>query len=262
MRILFFGDIYDDIGFAGLLAALPDLLARLQPDFVIANMENMTTNDARMCEQVGELMTAGVDGLTSGNHIFNDGRIMDILHDDAMPVVRPANYPADVPGKRYLILEKSGEKLFVTNLLGTVFMRGEVANPFETADELLAIAREHDCAAVFLDLHAEATSEKTALGHYLDGRASAVVGTHTHIPTADEQILPGGTAYLTDTGMCGPLDSVIGDDKEAAIKRFISGNDGPRSTATGAAVVNGAVIELDDDSRARSIERIREIVDV
>jgi len=262
MNIAFFGDIYDDAGFFGLKTKLPELRATWQTDIVIANLENMTIDDEKMKRQVAELIAAGVDGFTSGNHIFNDGRIMDILHDEGMPVVRPANYPADVPGKRYLIIEKAGRKLFITNLLGTVFMRGEVANPFETADEMLAIAREHDCDAVLVDVHAEATSEKTALGHYLAGRASAVVGTHTHIQTADEQILAGGTAYLTDVGMCGPLDSVIGDDKASAIQRFIKNKSGKRATADGPVIVQGAIIQLDEHGRATSIERIKEIVDI
>lgn len=261
MKILFFGDIYGRLGRDILARELPHYRTKFAPDFVIANCENMSHGRGVLERHVRDLLAAGVDAATSGNHIFDLPDGYTLLADQTLPVIRPANYPARVVGRGHLVLEKNGRRLFVTNLMGRVFMGDPLDNPFEKADALLAEAAKLEIKHVFVDFHAEATSEKYALAHYLDGRASVVVGTHTHVQTADERILPGGTAAISDVGFCGPRDSVIGAEKGPAVTRFLTGLAAKLVPAeSGEAVLGGVLVTLDETTgRAVGIERIYDL---
>ena len=205
-----------------------------------------------------ELQEAGVDLFTSGNHVWDKPTGEEVLQEKDPIVLRPANYGTSKSGIGLKEIEIGSKKLLVINLQGEVFMGDEVENPFLYLDTILASHPPKNYNAIFLDFHAEATSEKVALGHYADGRISAFVGTHTHIPTADKKILPGGTAYITDAGMNGAHDSVIGVDKQNIIKRFITGDNKRMEYAeTGTCDVNAVLYEIDDDRRATSIELIQ-----
>ena len=262
MQILFFGDIYGSAGRTALKKVLPDKIAKYQPDFVIANCENMSHGRGAIAKHIDEIRQSGVDAFTSGNHVFNYTEGIATVADPRLPIVRPANYPAGAPGRTHLILEKNNKRLFLANLMGRVFMGDPLDNPFAAANALLKEAKEHDITCTFFDFHAEATSEKAALGNYLDGKASAVVGTHTHVQTADDRVLRNGTAFISDVGFCGPLDSIIGAKKELALSRFLTGisakiepEDDPPY------VVSGVAITLDDETgKAERIERIYETV--
>jgi metallophosphoesterase (TIGR00282 family) len=200
-----------------------------------------------------EMLDAGADVLTSGNHIWMHREIYPYLDGD-MPILRPLNYPPGVPGRGYIVIGR----VAVVNLIGRVFI-GDFDCPFRAMDTLLA---ELEPKIIIVDFHAEATSEKVAMGRYLDGRVSAVLGTHTHVGTTDAQVLPGGTAYVSDIGMTGPLDSVIGDDAEAAIARFLTRLPHRLSVGKGKIALNGILVEINDDTgRALSIERIYQEVD-
>jgi len=196
--------------------------------------------------------------LTSGNHTFSKREIGPYLDRAGSKQLRPANYP-DAPGRGFTVLTaRSGARLGVLNLEGRVFMK-PLDCPFRTADRVLAGFKAEGVRCVLVDMHCEATSEKNAMGHFLDGRASAVLGSHTHIQTADARVLRGGTAYVTDVGMCGPWDSVIGLRKENAIERFLTQRHSPFDLGNGEVYLQGAVVEIDDDTgRARRIERIQE----
>jgi metallophosphoesterase (TIGR00282 family) len=203
-----------------------------------------------------EFFDWGVDVLTSGNHIWNKKEIFPYL-DRNPRILRPANYPAENPGRGMAIVKtRTGEEAAVINLQGRVFMPADIDDPFRIADAELARLPSH-LKVIFVDMHAEATSEKVAIGWYLDGRVSAVIGTHTHIPTADETILPGGTAYLTDAGMTGPFMSVIGVMKEDVIRRFLTAIPDRFEPASQDARLNGALVDIDSNTgKARTIERI------
>jgi metallophosphoesterase (TIGR00282 family) len=250
MLLLVIGDIVGRPGRQAIHKLLPDLRQQYGLDLVIANGENaaggfgLTVNTAR------ELLSDGIDVLTSGNHIWAQKDIIPYLDGD-MPILRPLNYPEGAPGRGYLITDKT----MVVNLIGRTFMSNYDC-PFRAMDKLLA-ELEPKPPIIIVDFHAEATSEKVALGRYLDGRVSAVLGTHTHVGTIDAQLLPGGTAYVSDIGMTGPTDSVIGDDTEAVIQRFLTMMPHHLSVGKGKPVLNAIMVEVDKDSgRATSIERI------
>src|SRR5438874_10354474 len=200
-------------------AILPSLKKELRPHLAVLNGENAAGGFGLTAKIAAELKGAGADVVTSGNHVFAQkefvGELPNLQH-----VLRPANYPPSAPGQGWCVLEAGGRQVLVMNLIGRIFL-DSLDDPFRAADAILAAHPE--IKVVFCDMHAEATSEKTAMGWYLDGRASAVVGTHTHIPTADARILPGGTAYVTDDGMDGPRDGCIGIDKETVLQRFLTG---------------------------------------
>ena len=219
-------------------------------DVVIANGENAAGGFGLTVDTARELLSNGVDVLTSGNHIWAQKEIIPHL-DSALPILRPLNYPTGVPGRGYLITGNT----MVVNLLGRTFMNSYDC-PFRAMDRLLAEI-EPKPPVIIVDFHAEATSEKVALGRYLDGRVSAVLGTHTHVGTIDIKLLPGGTAYVTDIGMTGPTDSVIGDDADAVIQRFLTMMPHRLSVGKGNPVFNAILVEVDEDSgRANSIQRI------
>lgn len=249
------GDVIGRPGRRAVRAALPALRAELSVDMVIANGENAAGGRGLTPETAEELLRAGVDVLTSGNHIWDQREIIPYLAQNT-PVLRPQNYPAGAPGRGYLIhdLGPKGQVL-VINLSGRVHLL-EVDCPFRAADRLLETLTTRPPIAI-VDMHAEATSEKVAMGWYLDGRVSAVVGTHTHIPTADARLLPGGAAYVTDVGMVGPCNSVIGVQVAPVIQHFLTRLPARFEVADGPVVFNAVLIEVDAKSgRAQSIQRI------
>jgi len=258
LNILFIGDIVGRPGRQALERRLDRLVDRHMVDFVIANCENAAAGFGLTLDTARDLFAAGVDVLTSGNHIWDKREIYPYLEEQPA-LLRPANYPGDPPGRGAgIFTTSSGTKLAVVNLEGRVFM-SPLDCPFRVADELIDQLRR-ETPVVFVDFHAEATSEKVALGHYLDGRASVVVGTHTHVQTADEQILPGGTAYLTDVGMTGARDSVIGISKELAIQRFLTQLPVRFDVAKNRLILSGVLVDVDETTGlARKIERIMEL---
>ena len=256
MRILFIGDIVGSPGRQIVKERLADIVAQHSIDLVIANCENSASGFGITPRLAEELLACGIELLSGGNHIFDRKEILEYFPHQPR-LLRPANYPADAPGTGlYVGATKSGVGYAVLNLQGRVFMPA-IDCPFRTADRELARIPV-DVKVVIVDMHAETTSEKQAMGWYLDGRVTAVIGTHTHVATADEQLLPRGTAYITDVGMTGPHDSVIGMDKTVILRRFLDGLPARFEVGAGDVQMNAVLIEADESSgRARAIERIR-----
>ncbi len=251
MLILTIGDVIGSPGRRAIKALLPGIKEQHRVELTIANGENIAGGLGMTSATADELLGAGVDILTSGNHIWAQKEIIPYL-DSEMPILRPLNYPPGVPGRGYTMF---GNQALVINLIGRTFI-GNFDCPFRAMDKLLD-ELEPRPKVIIIDFHAEATSEKMALGRYLDGRVSAVLGSHTHVGTIDAQLLPGGTAYVTDIGMTGPIDSVIGDDTEAVVQRFLTIISHRLAVAKGNVMFNGILVEVDDDSgRATSIQRI------
>src|SRR5438477_5249985 len=255
MKILFIGDTVGKAGVSIVQTHLKHLQEDLAADLTILNCENAAGGFGVTPKIADQFFDWGIDVLTSGNHIWDKKEIMPYL-DKHSRILRPANYPADNPGKGMaLVKTQSGEQAAVLNLQGRVFMP-VTDDPFRIADAELAKIPKN-IKVIFVDMHGEATSEKVAMGWYLDGRVSAVVGTHTHIPTADETILPGGTAYITDVGMAGPFYSVFGVIKEDVIKRFLSAIPSKFESASQDARLNAVFLDIDSETgKARRIERI------
>lgn len=243
IKILFLGDI---VGKPGRRVVKNYLSAHAKsgnkPDLVIANAENASHGYGITESNINELKEAGVDVFTGGNHTFDRKETLEYIEKNKL-VLRPANYPEGTPGTGWCVLDVNGHKIGIINLMGRVFME-PLSSPFLLADDLVAKIKD-ETKLIFVDVHAEATAEKVALGHYLDGRVSCVVGTHTHVQTADERILPGGTAYITDAGCCAPINGVIGMDREAAIRRMVKQLPTRLDVASGPAQVNGVIVELD-----------------
>jgi metallophosphoesterase (TIGR00282 family) len=253
MKILFIADIVGEPGRASIAKNLPGLFDRENPDLIIANAENAAGGKGLTSPVARELFGLGVDVITMGNHTFDRKEIESAIDDPK--VLRPANYPPGVPGKGWNIYNtKSGQKVAVINIMGRVYMP-VIDDPFRAAAEIIEKVRA-ETKIIFVDFHAEITSEKLTMGWFLDGRVSACIGTHTHIPTADERILPGGTAYLSDAGMTGPSDGVIGMDREIILKKYLTGIPQHFSVAKGDSLMQGCVIEINDsDGKAKSIKR-------
>ena len=249
MLLLAIGDTIGRPGRRAVRRLVPSLRQEYGLDLVIANAENAAGGFGLTPDTANELLDAGIDVLTSGNHIWAQPEIIPYLNGE-LPILRPLNYPPGVPGNGYLI---KGE-VMVVNLMGRTFM-GDLDCPFRAMDQLLH--SDPKPRVIVVDFHAEATSEKVAMGRYLDGRVSAVLGTHTHVGTIDAQVLPKGTAYVTDIGMTGPTDSVIGDDTEAVIQRFLTRLPNRLSVGKGKAVLNAVMVRIDDETgQATGIERI------
>ncbi len=250
MKILAIGDIIGNPGRQTIQRLLPGIRQDYSIDMVIANGENVAGGFGLTSNTAKELFNAGVDVLTSGNHIWAQKEIMPYM-DSEMPILRPLNYPPGVIGKGYIVRNK----VLVVNLIGRTFI-SNFDCPFRAMDKLLSELKDRP-KIIIVDFHAEATSEKVALGFYLDGRVSALVGTHTHVGTIDTCILPGGTAYVTDIGMTGPVHSVIGDDIDDVIKRFLTEIPVRLTVAKGHCSLNAVLITVDEASgSATSIERI------
>ena len=256
MRILILGDVMGRPARRAVRDLVPSLIKQEEIDLVVANAENAAGGMGVDIKSAKELLSAGVNVLTSGNHIWKKKEIYPYL-DDHGHLIRPANFPAGAPGKGWYVWQHNGLSALVINLQGRVFMPNHVEDPFRCVDEILKQQGERS-PVVIVDMHAEATSEKSAMGWYLDGRASVVFGTHTHVQTADDRILPAGTAYITDVGMCGPLDSVIGMEKQSVIRGFMTQLPRQFEVAEDNVVLHGIVVEVDDASgKARTIRRLR-----
>ncbi|PYV88933.1 MAG: TIGR00282 family metallophosphoesterase [Acidobacteria bacterium] len=259
MRILFIGDIFGRQGRTIVKERLPELVEKHRADLIIANGENAAAGFGITPQLAEELFEMGIDVITTGNHVWDKREIFEYFQAEngdrnsmARRILRPANYPPSLPGAGLYEGRKGDMAYAVINLQGRVFMAAN-DDPFRVADQLLEKVK---AKVVVVDLHAEASSEKIAFGWYLDGRVTAVLGTHTHVPTADERVLPKGTAYITDVGMSGPYESVIGVKKELVIQRFLTNMPARFEPATGDARLAGVVIECDEASgRASSIQR-------
>lgn len=263
LKILFFGDVVGKIGRKAIKKTLPQLKKELKPDLVIANAENLAHGLGATKKTLTEMREAGVDLFTSGNHVWCKEEIKDVLADNQIPILRPANYPEGTAGRGEKIIKIGKYQLLVISLLGRVFIEEEnISCPFKTVDKVLAKHEGEKLAGVIVDFHAEATSEKVALGWYLDGRVSAIIGTHTHVGTADQRLLLKGTAFLSDAGMTGARDSVIGLDRKEIINSFLTGeafsHDLPE---TGWAIINSVLLTINPkNGRAVKIKRVdREI---
>jgi 2',3'-cyclic-nucleotide 2'-phosphodiesterase len=253
LRILFVADVVGQPGREAVKALLPALKKEHRPHLTIVNGENSAGGFGITAKLVSELRGYGAEVITTGNHVFAQKEFVGEL-PSLDRVLRPANYPPGAPGQGWCVTTAAGHKVLVMNLIGRIFLDA-LDDPFRTADTILAA--HPDARVVFCDMHAEATSEKTAMGWYLDGRASAVVGTHTHVPTADARVLPGGTAYVTDVGMVGPRDGCIGMDKDVVIKRFLTGVPNRFVVASGPVTFNSVLVTINASTgRATSIQRV------
>lgn len=256
MKVLFIGDIVGKPGRRAVKEGLPGLVNKLKIDFVIANAEN-AAGGFGITQSVGEdLFSLGIDVLTSGNHIWDKKDAVSYIPKESR-LLRPANYPGDVPGSGSIVMNtSSGEKVAVLNLSGRVFMQA-LDCPFQAAKREIPRLREQT-KTIIVDFHAEATSEKSAIGWFLDGEVSAIVGSHTHVQTADEKILPLGTAFITDAGMTGPVDSIIGVQKEQIINKFLTQIPTRFETAKGEAVLSCVVVDINPHTgKAVSIQRFQ-----
>ncbi len=258
MKFLIVGDIIGRPGRRCLKKLLPQLREEFEPDVLIANVENSAGGFGLTEKVYRELKELGVDVMTSGNHIWDKKEVFRFI-DDTKDLLRPANYPQGVPGRGWNIFEKNGTKFAVINLMGRIYLDPNLDNPFRVFDSIYSEVFQ-EANIVIVDFHAETTSEKWAFGLYTDGRASVVYGTHTHVPTADETILPRGTAYTTDVGMTGALYSVIGMKSKEPIERFILGL--PRRFEVedrGDIVLNAILVDINEEGRAVRIERIKKV---
>ena len=253
MRLLFIGDVVGKPGREGLAAAMPALREQHLPDLVVVNGENAGGGVGITPETAQELFAMGADAVTLGNHTYRHREVYPYL-DSEQRIVRPANFSASNPGRGHTIVDAAGMRVAVVNLSGYLHLRVE-RSPFPVIDELLG-ELDGRADAVIVDFHAELTSEKVAMGWHLDGRVAAVLGTHTHVPTADARVLPGGTAHVTDVGMTGSRAGVIGVKKEQALEGFRTQMPVRFETAAEDVWVMGAAVEIGDDGLARSIEQV------
>lgn len=254
MNILMVGDVYGEPGRAAIQKLLPRLRQQHAIDFAVVNVENAAGGFGITPPIARTLLDQGVDVMTSGNHIWDKKEIVEYIARENL-LLRPANFPAGTPGTGFITLKAGPHRVAVLNLMGRIFMHA-IDCPFRKADEVIPELRR-ETPIILVDMHAEATSESIAMGWYLDGRVSAVVGTHRHVQTADERILPGGTAYITDLGLTGPTDGVIGVDRDQIIHRFLTQMPIRFETAKGPAALHGVVIVVDPETgRASDIRRL------
>src|SRR5213594_397750 len=255
MNILMVGDVYGEPGRAAIAKLLPELRREHAIDFCVVNVENAAGGFGVTPPIARRILDAGVDVMTSGNHIWDKKEIVEYIVKENLPL-RPANYPPGTPGTGSIVVKAGPHKVAVLNMMGRVFLPN-LDCPFRKADEEIPRLRQ-ETPIIVVDMHCEATSESQAMGWYLDGRVSAVVGTHRHVQTADERLLPKGTAYITDLGMTGPTDSVIGVDKDIALQRFITQMPNRFEPAKGPVALHGALLKVDAETgRGLSIERLR-----
>ena len=256
MKLLFIGDIVGRPGRDLVRRHVRALAASCRADLVIANGENAAGGAGITRENMYEILTAGVDVITTGNHVWDKRETLEFIGNEPR-LIRPANYPAGTPGAGSCVVDASnGVRVGVINAMGRLFMQA-IDDPFRAADREIARVQDDGAQVIVIDFHAETTSEKLAFCYYVDGKVAAVIGTHTHVQTADERVLAGGTACLTDAGMTGPHDGVIGMDKDAVIARFVSGLPARFETAGGDPRLNGALITVDPGTgRATAIERV------
>ena len=255
MKILALGDVVGEGAIRHLKQNLWNIRRKNGIDFVIANGENATEIRGLCARDANALLDCGIDVITLGNHAFGMRDIYPLL-DDTAQIIRPANYPPEAPGCGYTIFDANGYKLLCINVSGCALLE-PLASPFDTVDRILT-REQGNYEFAILDIHAEATSEKLALGYYFDGRVSIMFGTHTHVPTADERVLPKGSGYITDLGMCGPVESIIGTDIQTVIRKFRTHLPTHFTVAAGDVCACGAIFDLDTDSgRVKSVTRIK-----
>ena len=255
LTVLMIGDVFGEPGRKAVFQLLPRLREEYEVDLTIANVENAAAGFGVTPQIADAFLEAGVGVLTSGNHVWDKKEIIDYIVKENL-LLRPANYPPGTPGVGSIVVKAGAYKVAVLNLMGRVFMP-PVDCPFRKADEELPRLKE-DAPIVIVDMHGDATSEKQAMGWYLDGRVSAVLGTHSHVQTADERVLPGGTAFITDLGMTGPVDSVIGADRSQAIQRFLTGMSIRLEPAKGPSRLQGVVVRIDPATgKALGITRLQ-----
>ena len=257
MRILFLGDVVGRSAREAVIKQIPEIRRNFSLDFVIVNGENAAGGfgiTEKICE---DFFSSGIDCITTGNHVWDQKELFDYIKDENR-LLRPINYPEETPGKGFEIFPNQLGRVLVVNVMGRLFMES-LDDPFNAIEKVLdENPLGITCDAIIIDIHAETTSDKTAMGHFCDGRVSLVVGTHTHIPTADHQILPYGTAYQTDAGMCGDYDSVIGMEKTEPIRRFVEKTPGGRfNPAQGSPTLCGVIVETSPDGLSEAIEPFR-----
>ncbi|MCO8124064.1 YmdB family metallophosphoesterase [Stieleria sp. TO1_6] len=258
MKFLFLGDIVGKPGMNAVLQCTQRIREELDLDYVVANAENASDGSGLMPKQFEQLIDSGIDGVTLGDHIFRRKEIIRSLQKSDR-IVKPANYPLAAAGRRWTLIKRSGRSpLAIVSIMGRVFMR-PVDCPFQALDEVLEEIQPHT-DQILVDVHAEATSDKQVLGRYLDGKVTAVLGTHTHVPTADTCLLPGGTAFQCDVGMCGPYDSIIGRDIERVTQTTRTAEPCHFHVATGDVRLCGAIVTSDENGRATEIKRFEQRV--
>lgn len=261
MNILFIGDIVGRPGREAVKKFLPDLKIKENIDLVIANGENLSAGIGMTAKTYLEMVEVGIDYFTSGNHIWSRKDFLPYLDDKKIKVIRPANYPQGVPGRGLANIKFRGHDIYLINLLGRVFLNEQLDNPFLVIRQILDDLPPAKKPIILVDFHAEATSEKNTLAYFLDGRVTAVMGTHTHVPTADYRILPKGTAYISDVGMVGAINSSIGDDLTSITKHFLTGLPFRVEPAEGSVVFNAVVLTIDEKKGlAKDIRLINEII--
>lgn len=259
IRILFLGDVVGEPGRDALTRRLKGLQEELAVDFTIVNGENAAGGRGISGKQCIELLRAGATVITTGDHVWDQKDLPAYIETEPR-LLRPCNYPAGTPGAGAVVLDTPKGPVAVLNVRGLTFLNPPLEDPFRRASEEVEALRART-PVIFVDFHAETTSEKIAMGRHLDGRVSAVVGTHTHVQTADEQVFPGGTAFLCDAGMCGAADSILGRTKESILRRFLTGMPTKLPVAGGDVLLCGAVVDVDPaDGRAADIRRVRELV--
>jgi metallophosphoesterase (TIGR00282 family) len=257
-RLLFIGDVVGEAGCSAVQALVPTLKQKLELDAVVVNAENSASSGRGITPDSGSALLSVADFLTLGNHAFDAEGGREYLSWEQR-VIRPANFAKKLPGRGWGTFEVGGVHVGVANVQGRVFMRETLRSPFEAADEAVTELEGAEADLILVDMHAEATSEKQAMGYYLQGRLQALVGTHTHVPTADARILPGGTAYVTDVGMTGGTESIIGLDKEDFMDLFLGRKPSHIGVSKGSAALNAVFIEVDlERRRATGIERVYE----
>lgn len=266
LKILFIGDINGKIGRQAAKEVLPELKKELKPDLVIANAENIAHGKGLTVTSLKEVLTAGVDWFTGGDHAFDQEKQIAEVYNDKLPVLRPANYPEGVPGRGYALIKVDKYQILLITLIGRVFMRMNYDCPFKKLTEILAKPdlSKKKLSAIIVDIHAEATSEKVAFKHFADGQVSAILGTHTHVMTADAKITAQGTAYITDVGMVGAAEGVIGLNKEDVIKTFLSQiKTVPSLPETGPAVFNAVFLVINPETgKTKEIKPIIKYINI
>ena len=255
VNILFIGDIVGSVGRKAVSALLPDLKIEFSIDLVIANGENAAHGKGLTSSTAEELITSGIDWLTTGDHCFDQNSSIASCFNNEQPILRPANYSSQAPGRGFSVISTQYGEILLINLIGRSFMARDYDSPFEKYTEIMSLFTDKKFSAIIIDIHAEATSEKIAFRHFVDGTASALLGTHTHVQTADQSITPMGTGYLTDVGMTGYADGVIGVEKEPVLYSFLTQIKQPQSLPeSGKAILNGVVLTIDPQtSRCQSI---------
>ncbi len=263
MKILYIGDIVAKIGRRAVSQVLPQLIEEKQIDFVIAQAENMSTGNGISFKAIKEMESAGVDFFTGGNHSFKKPEGVELMEKPNSNIIRPANYPGQTPGRGWKVAETPFGNILIINALGQTFNGPQLDHPLKVIDAILEQNKDEKLAAILVDFHADLTSEKVAIGFYYEGKISAVVGSHTHVSTTDARILPGGTAHISDVGMTGPIDSVLGVKKEVIIEKWLNQLpnrfDWPK---TGIVQFSSVLIDIGSNGKAKSIEQILKQVTV